>query len=58
MCRDPSGAMLAFHDMMKKGIVMPAEFMDDCQHNKTSKRNLFNDYSAVASKLGVYSAKV
>ena len=50
--------MLAFHNMMKKKIVMPAEFMDDCQHDKTQNRNLFDDYSAVASKLGVYSVKV
>lgn len=27
--RDPDGAMLAFADMMKKGIVMPAHFLDD-----------------------------
>jgi hypothetical protein len=32
--RDPDGAMLAFADMMKKQIVMPAHLMDDCQHFK------------------------
>ena len=32
--RDPDGTMLAFADMMKKQIVMPAHLMDDCQHLK------------------------
>ena len=29
---DPEGAMLAFHDMMRKQIVMPAHLMDDGEH--------------------------
>ena len=29
---DPDGAMLAFYDMMRKQIVMPAHLMDDGQH--------------------------
>lgn len=30
--RDPDGAMLAFADMMRKQIVMPAHLMDDMEH--------------------------
>jgi len=30
---DPNGAMLAFSDMMKKQIVMPAHLMDDGEHS-------------------------
>lgn len=37
---DPNGSMLAFADMMRKQIVMPAHLMDDGQHSKKS-RNLF-----------------
>lgn len=55
--RDPNGAMLAFSDMMKKQIVMPAHLMDDMQHGQNNGgRNLFNDFSEVAEKLGVYDA--
>lgn len=62
--RDPDGAMLAFADMMKKGIVMPAHLMDDNWHesaNNTSNAAasmpggasaLFMDYAAVADNLG------
>jgi hypothetical protein len=40
--QDPNGATLAFADMMKKQIVMPAHLMDDGQHETTNKgRNLF-----------------
>jgi hypothetical protein len=39
---DPNGATLAFADMMKKQIVMPAHLMDDGHHETTNKgRNLF-----------------
>ena len=39
---DPDGAVLAFADMMRKQIVMPAHLMDDGQHStKNSGRNLF-----------------
>lgn len=39
---DPDGAVLAFADMMRKQIVMPAHLMDDGQHPATnSGRNLF-----------------
>ena len=30
--RDEEGAMLAFEDMMRKQIVMPAHLMDDTVH--------------------------
>jgi len=55
--RDPNGAMLAFADMMRKQIVMPAHLMDDMQHGERNKgRNLFADFSDVAERLGVYDA--
>lgn len=54
--RDPSGAMLAFEDMMRKQIVMPAHWMDDGVHFRKNGRNLFADFSAVAERLGVYTA--
>jgi acyl-[acyl-carrier-protein] desaturase len=55
--QDPEGAMLAFADMMKKQIVMPAHLMDDMEHGaKNGGRNLFEDFSAVAEELGVYNA--
>ena len=54
--RDPNGAMLAFADMMKKQIVMPAHLMNDLEHSpKNDNRNLFQDYSDVAQRLGVYT---
>ncbi len=39
--RDPNGAMLAFGDMMRKQIVMPAHLMNDGQHEAKTGRNLF-----------------
>jgi hypothetical protein len=39
--KDPNGAMLAFADMMRKQIVMPAHLMDDNQHTANTGRNLF-----------------
>jgi len=54
--RDPDGTMLAFADMMKKQIVMPAHLMDDCQHLKATGRPLFDDFSTVAERVGVYTA--
>ncbi|XVF84260.1 hypothetical protein PTKIN_Ptkin17bG0018900 [Pterospermum kingtungense] len=49
---DPNGTVLAFADMMKKKITMPAEFMFDGQDD-----NLFDHFSAVAQRHGVYTAK-
>jgi acyl-[acyl-carrier-protein] desaturase len=40
---DPDGAMLAFQDMMKKQIVMPAHLMYDGQSD-----TLFKDFSEVS----------
>ncbi|GBG84496.1 hypothetical protein CBR_g38778 [Chara braunii] len=48
---DPNGTMLAFYDMMKKGITMPAHLMYDGE-----SQTLFDDFSAVAQRLGVYTA--
>lgn len=48
---DPSGTMLAFEDMMRKQIVMPAHLMFDGSNSK-----LFDDFSAVAQRTGVYTA--
>ncbi|KAL5998040.1 hypothetical protein ACLOJK_008974 [Asimina triloba] len=49
---DPDGAMLAFADMMRKKITMPAHLVHDGQDEK-----LFEHFSAVAQRLGVYTAK-
>jgi acyl-[acyl-carrier-protein] desaturase len=55
--RDPDGAMLAFADMMRKQIVMPAHLMNDLEHEgKNAGRNLFADFSEVAQRLEVYTA--
>ena len=55
--RDPDGAMLAFGDMMRKQIVMPAHMMNDLEHEgKNADRNLFADFSDVAQRLEVYTA--
>lgn len=53
---DPSGAVLAFANMMRKQIVMPAHWMDDNEHEANNSRSLFKDFSAVAERLGVYTA--
>ncbi|MBA0809232.1 hypothetical protein Gohar_024903 [Gossypium harknessii] len=49
---DPDETVLAFADMMKKKIAMPAEFIYDGRDY-----NLFDHYSAVAQRIGVYTAK-
>ncbi|KAK1323833.1 hypothetical protein QJS10_CPA02g00660 [Acorus calamus] len=49
---DPDGTMLAFEDMMWKKISMPAHLMyDGCDDN------LFDHFSSVAQRTGVYTAK-
>lgn len=48
---DPNGAMLAIGDMMRKKIKMPAHLMYDGQDP-----NLFEHFSAVTQRLGVYTA--
>ncbi|XP_042381306.1 stearoyl-[acyl-carrier-protein] 9-desaturase, chloroplastic-like isoform X1 [Zingiber officinale] len=49
---DPEGTVLGFADMMKKKISMPAHLMYDGRDS-----NLFEHFSAVAQRLGVYTAK-
>ncbi|KAH8956294.1 hypothetical protein BDL97_07G032500 [Sphagnum fallax] len=49
---DPDGAMLAFADMMRKKISMPAHLMYDGQDE-----HLFDNFSLVAQRIGVYTAK-
>ncbi|XP_031504399.1 stearoyl-[acyl-carrier-protein] 9-desaturase, chloroplastic-like [Nymphaea colorata] len=49
---DPNGAVEAFALMMRKRISMPAHLMYDGRDNK-----LFQHFSTVAQRLGVYTAK-
>ncbi|XP_058089741.1 stearoyl-[acyl-carrier-protein] 9-desaturase 6, chloroplastic-like [Magnolia sinica] len=49
---DPTGAMIAIEDMMRKTITMPAHLMHDGRDPQ-----LFEHFSAVAQRLGVYTAK-
>ncbi|KAK8538847.1 hypothetical protein V6N13_009208 [Hibiscus sabdariffa] len=49
---DPTEAMLAIADMMKKKITMPAHLMFDGEDPR-----LFEHFSAVAQRLGVYTAE-
>lgn len=49
---DPTGAMIAISDLMKKRITMPAHLMYDGQDPR-----LFDHFSAVAQRLGVYTAQ-
>ena len=48
---DPDGALLAFEKMMKKQIAMPAIMMDNSPVD-----NLFNRFSAITQKMGIYTA--
>ena len=54
--KDTNGALIAFADMMRKQIVMPAHLMNDLEHEKANGRNLFADFSAVADRTGTYTA--
>ncbi|KAM7279526.1 hypothetical protein ACFE04_006660 [Oxalis oulophora] len=49
---DPDGTVVAFADMMRKKISMPAHLMYDGRDD-----NLFEHFSAVAQRLGVYTAR-
>ena len=49
---DPSGAMMAIADMMRKKITMPAHLMYDGRDPR-----LFEHFSAVAQRMGVYTAE-
>ncbi|XP_058075673.1 stearoyl-[acyl-carrier-protein] 9-desaturase 6, chloroplastic-like [Magnolia sinica] len=48
---DPTGAMIAIEEMMRKKITMPAHLMHDGRDPQ-----LFKHFSAVAQRLGVYTA--
>lgn len=48
---DPNNSILAFEEMMKKKITMPAHLMFDGKDDK-----LFDNYASVAQRLGVYTA--
>lgn len=48
---DPNGALLAFEDMMRKQIVMPAVLMAE----GGKKHNLFKEFSEITQKIGVYT---
>eukprot|EP00268_Persea_americana_P048067 TRINITY_DN50484_c0_g1_i1.p1 TRINITY_DN50484_c0_g1~~TRINITY_DN50484_c0_g1_i1.p1 ORF type:complete len:395 (+),score=27.76 TRINITY_DN50484_c0_g1_i1:110-1294(+) len=48
---DPTDAILAIEDMMRKKITMPAHLMHDGRDPR-----LFDHFSAVAQRLGVYTA--
>ena len=49
--RDPDGLIKVFGDMMRGQIVMPAELMADGKDAQ-----LYDNFSAVAQRLGVYTA--
>lgn len=51
---DPSEMMLAFHDMMKKKIVMPAQFIRESGEDIASA---FENFSNAAQRLGVYTTE-
>lgn len=52
--QDPSGMMLAFADMMKRKIVMPAHFL---RETGGSAGAAFETFSNCAQRLGVYTAQ-
>ncbi|KAF5469823.1 hypothetical protein F2P56_010382 [Juglans regia] len=49
---DPNETVVAFADMMRRKISMPACLMYDGEHN-----NLFSHFANVASRIGVYTAR-
>lgn len=49
---DPNGMMLAFEDMMRKKIVMPAHFL---REQGMPKGHTFSHFSEAAQRLGVYT---
>ena len=49
---DPSQALMAFYEMMKQKIVMPAHLMSD-----GTERNLFSQFAIVAQRIGVYTTR-
>jgi acyl-[acyl-carrier-protein] desaturase len=51
---DPSEMMIAFSDMMKQKIVMPAHFLREMNGEKGG---IYGHFSDAAQRLGVYTAK-
>ncbi len=51
---DPSGMMIAFRDMMKNKIIMPAQFMREVGQ---SMGTAFEDFSNSAQRIGVYTGQ-
>ncbi len=49
---DPNEMMLAFEDMMRKKIVMPAQ----CLKELGGKLNSFSNFSLAAQRLGIYTS--
>lgn len=49
---DPEGTMVAFAEMMKTQVTMPARLMSD-----GSQPDLFNRFAIVAQRIGVYTAR-
>jgi acyl-[acyl-carrier-protein] desaturase len=50
--QDPAGGILAFAAMLERQIAMPGRFMADDRHP-----DLFDNFAAVAQRLGVYTAR-
>ena len=50
---DPNGAMLAFEDMMRKKIVMPAHFLREIG---LKIGQTFGHFTDAAQRLGIYTA--
>lgn len=50
---DPSQMMMAFHDMMKKKITMPAHFLRESGNQISSA---FEEFSNTAQRIGVYTS--
>lgn len=51
---DPSEMMLAFEDVMRKKIVMPAHFVRESGHEKGAA---FTHFSETAQRIGVYTSR-
>ena len=49
---DPSGMMMAFKDMMKNKIIMPAQFL---RESGESLGSAFDEFSNAAQRIGVYT---
>jgi acyl-[acyl-carrier-protein] desaturase len=52
--QDPSHMMLAFEDMMRRKIIMPAHFL---RESGTEKGSSFSHFSQAAQRIGVYTAQ-